>query len=58
MNHLVKEDSEEEARPYIELLGESNEQYCASLDQLTERLQAREGGISKCEVRSFETSTF
>ena len=43
MNHLLKEYPEEEARPYIELLGKINEQYCASLDQLTERLQAQRG---------------
>lgn len=43
MNHLLKEYSEDEARPCIEMLGKINEQYCASLDQLTERLQAQRG---------------
>lgn len=43
MNHLLKEYSEDEARPYIEMLGKINEQYFAPLDQLTERLQAQRG---------------
>ena len=43
MNHLLKEYSEYEARPYIEMLGKINEQYCTSLDQLPERLQAQRG---------------
>ena len=43
MNHLLKHYSEAEAKPYIELLGEINEQYCASLDALGERLGAQNG---------------
>jgi len=43
MNYLLKHYSEAEAKPYIELLGEINEQYCASLDALGERLEAQNG---------------
>ncbi len=43
MNWLLANCPKAEAKPCIELLGEINEQYCASLDALGERLGAQGG---------------
>ena len=43
MEMLLNVYSEEEAKLYIELLGEINVQYCVSRDQIGERLQALSG---------------
>ncbi len=43
MNWLLANYSEQEAKPYFELLGEINQDYMEQLDQLGEQLEALGG---------------
>ncbi|MEM7372646.1 MAG: hypothetical protein AAF587_28755 [Bacteroidota bacterium] len=43
MNYLLEHYSEDEARPYIELLAEISRSYCQTLKYLGDRLEAQHG---------------